>query len=203
MRVRSLGVLASVALIGVVLGSMDAPAQRAGEPTKPRTTRRGKATRTASPRARTVRGIELKSPIVSYGPRTSALQYDPETPLFAVAVDPELDLDEATLETYQQLANQLSGFATVPNDRLTFYSAFVDSVDYTILGWQGIVENVTADPSGSIVTVAVIPALDSALAYEINYSEQFLVGNDGSIQYLSSTYPAALVGQFPDETDEY
>lgn len=193
--------VAVFSVVGAVLFSANAPAQKSGARTSLRA-KQGKTSRRPL-YGSTNSQFEPKAFPAFERPDLNDLDYDPEVPTFPVDVDPALTLDQATQAQYQQLANQLSGYATVPNDRLNFYSAFVNSPDFTVVGWQGILEDVGSDPSGSVVTLSVIPALDYVMAYPISYTEQYLVGNDGSIQFLGSADPLGVAGQFPSETFEY
>ena len=123
-------------------------------------------------------------------------------PVFPVAVDTGLDLDQATLALYQQMATQLSGNAAVPNDRTNYYSAFRNMPHYQIGGWAGIVEDVQAVNGGNLVTVQVVPLFTTTATGVLNdYTEQYLIGNDGSIAYQGFADPNGWAGLVPNTID--
>lgn len=127
---------------------------------------------------------------------------DQTIPTFPVNVDPALCLSAASLAQYQQVANTLSGYTGVPQSRLDYYAALVNSNNYTIVGWQGILENLNIVDTGYLVTIKVIPALAAPSGITSNFSEQNLV-IDNSIQFQSSADPQGLAGLIPPEIDEY
>ncbi|MGC8641471.1 MAG: hypothetical protein ACP5XB_16520 [Isosphaeraceae bacterium] len=131
----------------------------------------------------------------------NALMSDPGVPTFPVYVDESLNLDPQTLALYQQAANQLTGYAPVPNDRTNYFAWVI--ANYTVLGWQGLVEALGSNGQGTLVTVSVVPTCDVPTAFGSDYTEQYLLANDGTIQYLGFSDPLGLAGQMPSEIDEY
>jgi hypothetical protein len=126
---------------------------------------------------------------------------DPGVPTFPVYVDESLNLDPQTLALYQQAANQLTGYAPVPNDRTNYFAWVI--ANYTVLGWQGLVEALGSNGQGTLVTVSVVPTCDVPTAFGSDYTEQYLLANDGTIQYLGFSDPLGLAGQMPSDIDEY
>jgi hypothetical protein len=112
-----------------------------------------------------------------------------------VHVDPNLNLDQNTLALYEQMAADFDGSTIVPNAQTTYYSAFMNNQDYPLNGWQGIVENVQSNNGGYLVTLQVVPMLDTGSAIENDYTEQYQVNNDGTYQYIQSFDPQNLAGQ--------
>jgi len=117
-----------------------------------------------------------------------------------VDVDPGLQLDANTMALYQQMASTLNGSALVPQDRLTYYSAHVNSNTDTIRGWSGYVENVQANCYGYLVTIRVQPGISSTttgpstLLVGPNYYEQYQVGNC-TVDYQGFLDPDGTSGQ--------
>ena len=127
---------------------------------------------------------------------------DDPGPTFPVTVDFTLTLDANTQALYQQMATALSGYTTVPNDRINYYSAFNNWADYQISGWVGMVQNVQSIDGGNVVTVGVVPQFTNASSIVVNdYSEQYFVGNDGRITYQGFTDPNGWAGQSPPIID--
>jgi hypothetical protein len=148
-------------------------------------------------------GFQPKHALVFEEPRLNAWNQHPDVPIFPVSVDPTLDLDPSTLARFQKLADQLTGHADVPNARLDFYSAFVESREFKVTGWQGILMDAEPNPGGTIVKLGVMPAFAIPLAFAVNYYENYLVRDDGAIQFLGTEDPLNFAGRFPDEFLEF
>lgn len=117
-----------------------------------------------------------------------------EEPLFKVEVFRRLQLDGATAARYESVAERLSSFSTVPDDRRRQFSGYKESHDF---GWAGSVLDVRDPPLGAIVEVWVAPR--SSLIYfpQSKYFEHFLVAPDGTITYLRSSDPHGAAGRSP------
>ena len=85
-------------------------------------------------------------------------------PVTSVAVNPTLQLDQFTQANYQQMAATLDGSSFVPDDRNTYYSAYVNTNTETIHGWAANVENVEPNCNGALVTITVVPMMSSSNA---------------------------------------
>jgi hypothetical protein len=146
--------------------------------------------------------------VVGGGMVAHGMPDDDGLPPFNVLVDPTLTLTPAQLAIYQQLATDISGFATIPNDRLNYYSAINSPPDSTIGGWNGLIQNVQANDCGYVVTVFVTPNLSTTdfggatVICVSDYCETYQVTND-IVQYLGFTDPNGLGGQSPMEMEGY
>lgn len=136
-------------------------------------------------------------------PIAMAMVIDPGGPVFPVEVDPGLVLQPGPAAQFQQMAGTLSGYAGVPQDRLDYYSWLIASNDYTIDGWQGIVQGVVQQATGYDVFVKVIPSMATPAAIAADYTEHYFVANDSTIQYQGAADPQGLAGLPPPEIDEY
>jgi len=139
----------------------------------------------------------------SMGVHPNVVATDPDTPVFPVDVDPNLSLDAAAQTLYDQMAQRLTGYATVPVSRTNYYAVFVNSRHYRIIEWQGTLTDVTPAAGGNVVTVGVNPALQTPTWISNDYTEQYFVSNNGAIQYLGFADPLGLAGRYPPEMEEY
>ncbi len=124
-------------------------------------------------------------------------------PVFPVSVDSGLTLDQTTQALYQQMATTLTGYATVPNDRTNYFSALNNNADFQFGWWAGTIENVQTINGGHVVTVGVYPVFTNRATVLVpnDYTEQYLVGNNGSITYQGSADPNGYAGQMPGNVD--
>lgn len=116
-----------------------------------------------------------------------------------VSVDWSLKLDAPTKELYERMATILSTVTTVPNDRLTYYSAINQPPAWVIERWIGMVKDVQAQVDGSyLVTAAAIPCMakNSQLAILSCFEEQYLITQD-SVLYQRSLDPKHWAGLMP------
>ena len=195
-RNRSVFAVAAMSVVAVaLLASAQVSAQRFGP-------RRG------SPQARqqnTVSQPQPKLPIRS--PLSKSLTNDftnaPGDPVFPVYVDSYLTLDQATLALHQQMATALSGYATVPADRTNYFSALNNNPAFDFGYWAACIDTVQAVQGGTVVTVAVYPVFSNraSILTPNDYTEQYLVGNDGSITFQGSADPNGYAGQMPGTVD--
>ena len=199
MRKVSASFAIAACLMGICLAACEALGQR---PRWASPARRHASAHTRRGRAPSVPTTQPKGVIPPVaGAMQNALASDPGVPTFPVYVSDSLNLDPQTLALYQQAANQLTGYAPVPNDRTNYYAWVIRN--YTVLGWQGLVESLVANGQGTVVTVYVFPTCDVATAFGSDYTEQYLLANDGTIQYLGFSDPLGLAGQVPPDTEEY
>ncbi len=191
MRRRSL-VLAGTAI--ATLASIVVSAQIHGQ----RVNSRKGLSRNATPNDATE--VQLK-----YSPPDKAAHFADANsdPVFPVSVDSSVSLDQATLNLHQQMANALSGYATVPNSRTNYFSALNNHPEFTFGYWGATLENVQTVAGGNVVTVYVYPVFTnrSSILSPNDYTEQYLIGNDGSITYQGSADPNGYAGQMPSVID--
>jgi hypothetical protein len=136
-------------------------------------------------------------------PRMADFTGPPGAQVFPVYIDSEMNLDPTTQALYQQMATTLTGYAVVPNDRTNYFSALNNNPDFQFNYWTGVVLNVQAVAGGNLVTVGVDPVFTNraSVLTPCDYSEQYLVGNDGSITYQGFSDPNGYAGQMPTAND--
>lgn len=117
-----------------------------------------------------------------------------DDPAFDVEVPPDLSLTPVQLALYESMADQISSYADIPTARTNFFSG----AGYTLLGWEGNVNDVTAIAGGYRVTVSVVPRLvtgdDTPVSVSSDYSERFDVINN-TVTYIDSLDPLGQSGQ--------
>lgn len=103
---------------------------------------------------------------------------------------------------WQRMTNALSEYGRVPRDRLKYYSAMLDGRPHTyeLQSWYGVIRGVRPAPfgKGHLVTIEVGPDVDAAAIFDTDYTEQYLVGDDGSVRFVGSADPRGLGGRYPD-----
>jgi hypothetical protein len=120
-----------------------------------------------------------------------------------VSVYSALNLTEGQQALYNDMALAVSGYTTVPQDRLNYYSAVNSPPNYVINGWGGIITNVAAQDGGTyLVTVAVFPylstaALGASTMVGSDYSEQYSVDESENVTYAGFLDPQGLAGSMP------
>ena len=129
-----------------------------------------------------------------------ALLQEPVLPL-SVMFDPS-NLDANAQQLYQAMQNTMNGYAIMPADRTTYYSAVNNVNGYVVNGWQGIITNVQPNAQGNLVSIDMIPGLSSDTAacgmiVDTDYSEQYQVFADGTFQFVGAFYAPGSAGQMP------
>lgn len=139
-----------------------------------------------------------------YGPQIGQEFIPPDGPTaFLVSINGTANLDPNTKQLHQSMATALNGYAVVPNNRLTYWSAVNNANAFVVMGWQGMITDVQANGNGNLVTVMVSPSLASdtygqaCVILNSDYSEQYQVNNDGTFVYVGSFDPQGLAGQLP------
>ena len=116
----------------------------------------------------------------------------PNTWQVTVIEDGQLDapLDNAIRTLYQNAAGIISTVATVPNDRLTYFSAYPN-----VTRWAGLVTNVQANNNGYVVTINVCMNPSTAEVYASNYVENWFIDANDNATYLGFLDPDGTSGQ--------
>jgi hypothetical protein len=115
-------------------------------------------------------------------------------PVFPVYVASTRNLNQSEKTLYQQMAMALSGRATVPVDRTNYYSSLAGLVQ----AWEGIITEVEPiNGGGNFVTMTVVPLFSMPKIVQTDYSEQYTVAADGTIQYSGFLDPNNWAGNSP------
>ena len=119
---------------------------------------------------------------------------------FPVDVAQNLTLDQSTQNLYQNMADQISAYVSVPSERTSYYSAVVNSASFIITGWAGSVESVQEVAGGHTVILLVVPTFDDASAVDTDttcYRETFFVSNAGTVAFSGATDANGWAGTMP------
>jgi len=127
-------------------------------------------------------------------------QTAPTPPTPWVTVISGLTLDANTRTLYQQMANLVSGFTAVPNDRVNYYSAVIND----IANWTGSLTSVQSTAQGGyVVTVLVVGEVAEDKLYGssgcliTDYSEIHNLDANNNVTYAGFTDPDGLAGARP------
>jgi hypothetical protein len=134
---------------------------------------------------------------VGLGGRGHAMQCPPGTFPLAVDFDPA-NLDPATVQAFQAIANTLNGYTGYQNDRSTFFGGHTPDGGYNLTGWQALITSAQPNANGHLATLLVIPDLTSngsdAIIRDLAYFEQYQVNADGTFAYVGSLDPNGQAG---------
>ena len=123
-----------------------------------------------------------------------------ERPFMLSAKTPD-ELSAKAIILHGKMAKILSDFEGIPDDRIEFFSSLRTQPNLSIHRWGGVVETVDPTSGGYVVTVKVMPVVHqngssrTVILTPHAYYEQFLVGKNGSCQFLGSLDPEGKAGQ--------
>jgi hypothetical protein len=121
--------------------------------------------------------------------------------VFPVYVDSRTDPSLQTL--HEMMATTLTGYAPVPTARTNYFAALDNNADFVFRYWAATISDVQTVAGGNVVTVEVYPVFSNRATVLVpcDYTEQYLVGNDGTITYEGSADPNGYAGQMPGTID--
>ena len=99
-------------------------------------------------------------------------------------------LDATTRTLYQNAADLISTFTTVPNDRLTYFSAYPN-----VSQWSGMVTDVQPANNGYVATLIVAMSPGYLISYGSNYSEKYFINAQNTVTYMGFLDPDGTSGQ--------